>query len=82
MPEESELATEMKEFEGSIDFFNSKISELRKTYPDKFVAFKGKNVVVTASSMDELIDKASEKHLDLGKLLVEFVSSKETLFIL
>jgi hypothetical protein len=79
---EAEMATKMKEFQQGMDFVNKKINDLRKKYPDKFIAVRDSDVVVYASSMDELSVKAKEKKEDLGFLFVEFISSKETMFIL
>jgi len=82
MQTEAKLISEMREFEDGMDFVNVNIKDLRKTFPNKFVAVQGKDIVVYASSMDELMTKAEAKKIDLAMLFIEFIPSKEVMFIL
>jgi hypothetical protein len=78
-PNELQLLKEMSVNE---NFLKEKYSELRKDYPDEFVAIKNGEVKANAPKVKILMKKLKEKGIDSAFVIIEFIHKKGTLLIL
>jgi len=56
--------------------------EIRRKYPNKFIAIKNKRIIAESDDIDKLIKKLISMKEDLNKVLIEFIPGKDTEFIL
>lgn len=79
---EQNLALALKSFEEDTLFFEKKVSSIRKTHINQFVAIKQGKIIDSAITIDELRNKLRKKKLDITKTVVEFVPEKEAFMVL
>jgi predicted DNA-binding protein (UPF0278 family) len=58
-----------------------RLDELRKRYPDKYVAAKNGKIVDSDEDLDALLSRLEEKGIDPSRTPVEFISRKPELLI-
>lgn len=73
---------EMKEFEEDRIFLEEHKSNLRKKFPNKWVAIYNKQLVAVADDLESLIDELKNKNISPSKAVVEFLPTDETVMIL
>ncbi len=64
------------------DWFDLNYEELRRKYPNKFIAIKDKKVIAVSSDLNSLIDELKALNIDLNKVLIEFIPEEDLEFIL
>ncbi len=76
------LAMELKSFETDFIFFQSKKSELRKDFLNKFVAIKRGEIVASGNSIEEVNKILESKDIDPSKTVIGFVPEEEGIMVL
>ena len=74
--------SEYKEFLSNFSYFHINYDELKRTYPDKFVAVHKKEIVDSDADAESLIKRLREKYSNLDSFVIEFVSSSKVELIL
>lgn len=64
----------------AIEFFRSHLNSITNDFNNQFVAIKGKEIVESGKTMEEVLTKSRKKGEDTSKLLIKFVS--KNIFIL
>ncbi|MEE9116254.1 MAG: DUF5678 domain-containing protein, partial [Thermoplasmata archaeon] len=59
------------------DLLDSRREELRKRYPDQFVAVTEHDVVAVAKTMKKLLAELKKKGLESGDVSIEFMTAKD-----
>ena len=67
----------LESYENDFIKFQSKLPELRKSNPDKFIAFIDGNVSAVGESIEEIKDKLEKKGIEPSGIVIEFVSKNE-----
>ena len=76
------LALELKSFELDSLFFQKKKEDLRKSFLNKFVAIKNREVIASGSSIEEIKKILEDKSIDPSKTVIEFVPEEESIIVL
>jgi hypothetical protein len=69
-----ELLKGLNEFSSDMDWLDSQLDQLRKKYPNKYVAVKDHKVVGASSDLQDLIQNLKKKKLSPNEIPVEFIS--------
>jgi len=56
--------------------------EIRKKYPNKFIAIKDRRIIAESDDLDSLINKLVSMKVNLNSVLIEFIPGEDTEFIL
>lgn len=65
---------ELSEFSGSLTVMNGRLKELRRKYPNEFVAIHEGKVVGHGPKIEPLIKELKEEGIDPSKIPIEFIS--------
>lgn len=72
----------IEDYEEDTAWLFSNIKEMRKVYPNKFVAVKDRRVIDSDVTIGELLRKLKKKKEDPATLVVEFIPKEEVAMIL
>ncbi len=73
---------EIKQFREDGVWLEERKDELKKKYPNQWVAILNKKVVGISPDYSSLIESLKRKNVELGKVVVEYLSTTEEIFIL
>jgi len=82
MRKQADFSSDLNSYEGDFLFFRSKIEELRKELPNKFVAIKDKEVISSGDSVAKVAESIRKQGIEPSGTVIEFVSKKEQVLIL
>lgn len=80
--DDTQVLTELLNYEDSFDYFEENREYLRKQYKNNFLAIVNREVIDFAPTIEELREKLEEKGIDIGKIFVEFLPEKEPFMII
>lgn len=60
-------------------WFNSNLATFLEQFNNKFVAFHNKQVLGVAETVDDLISRLLEMHIDPSQVLIRFVSKVKSI---
>jgi len=72
---------EIKQFREDRIWLEEQKDELKKKYKNQWVAILNKKVVGTSPDYSSLIESLKRKNIELGKVVVEYLSTTEEIFI-
>jgi len=58
------------------------IDELRKTYLDKFVAVKNKNIIGSSADMRKLVESLREQNIPANNIVIEYIPATDYIWVL
>jgi len=73
---------EIKQFREDRVWLEEQKDELKKKYPNQWVAILNKKVIGISSDYSSLIESLKRKNIELGKVVIEYLSTTEEIFIL
>ena len=73
---ENELNHKFKLFLSNTKWINTNIEELKKQYPDRYIAVCQKRVIQTDRDLTDLKRRLRELNVDLDKVTIEFIKEK------
>jgi len=73
---EDELNRKFKLFISNARWINANIDDLKRKFPDTYIAVYKRKVVLTDKDLTDLKEKLKEKSIDLDKVTIEFVKRK------
>lgn len=73
---------ELEHYKEDVLFYEKKEEELKKKYPDQWVAIFDKEVVGIDKNLDSLIKSLEAKDISARRTFIEFLSTKEKIMIL
>ena len=74
---ESTTVDGLLQYEKDFIYFQKKLPELRRTEPDKFIAFKDGKVISSGLSVEEVIENLYSRGVEPSGTVIEFVSKDE-----
>lgn len=77
-----ERQAELERFKRDTQFYEAHRQDLLGKYPEQWVAIFDERVVGTAPDFDQLLDDLQTRHMPVGKVLVEHLTTKDELLIL
>ncbi len=77
-----ERQAELEGFKRDAQYYEAHRQDLLGKYPEQWVAIFNEEVVGTAPDFDQLLDNLEAKHMPVGKVFVEHLTSKDELLIL
>jgi len=72
---------EIKQFREDRIWLEEQKDELKKKYKNQWVAILNKKVVGISPDYSSLIESLKRKNIELGKVVVEYLSTTEEIFI-
>lgn len=82
MEEKAQLLKLLKASEEDSKWVSEKYDELREKYEGKVFAVRGKKVIDSAESVEQLMDELERKNENIALLLIESIPPKNASFIL
>jgi len=76
------IVNELTMFENDFLYFQQELKNLRKQYPNRFIAVHNGKIIGSEPSFDELKKELEKKELDVSKVVIEFVPEEETFMVL
>jgi len=80
--EKAQLLKLLKASEEDSKWVSEKYDELREKYEGKVFAVRGKKVIDSAESVEQLMDELERKNENIALLLIESIPPKNASFIL
>ena len=78
----TEYQETFQKFKRDVDYYEARREELLKRYPERWIAIRDGEVIVAASSPEEIRDYITEKGLPRDRVLVRHLTTKEDLLVL
>jgi len=72
----------LREFVSDMDWIDAKLDQLRKEYPNKYIAVSNRRIVASDSNLQSLLQKLKGKNLNPGEIPVEFIAKDPPRLIL
>ncbi len=79
---ESDINSQLVIYEKDFLSFQERVSSLRQTNPNQFIAFAGGNVLATGHSVEEVKNKLDSKGIEPSRTVIEFVAKDEIRMII